>query len=216
MRALSVRYRLRPFPGFVPPCEPSPIWTVPGDLTVTVHLVDFLGNPRLVKNWYLVKLWLEGMGVRVVTHYFGRNQPRQIGVSCGIVAARVLTWARQDWSSLEKIGTSVEPLVLQRANTELAAAGQTKAHFSGTTHSEFLNESAVIFLGQHYMQAEVGDYPPPPPLNDPDMTWPFQCVTYDCLLIEIAKKMVEAASTHSAGKFFFCGNSEGTGSSGFH
>ena len=66
------------------------------------------------------------------------------------------------------------------------------------------------------MQAELGNYPPPLPLNDPNMTWPFQCVTFDCLLIEIAKKLVEAASTHSAGRFFFCGNSEGTGCSGFH
>ena len=216
MRALSVRYRLQPFLGVFHPCGPSPTWTVPGDLTVTVHLAGFWGDSRLVGNWYLVMLWLEGIGERVVTHHFGRSQPRQIGVSCGIVAARVLTWARQDWSNLEKIGTSVGPAVLQHANTALAAAGQTKAHFSGTTHFKFLNESAVISLGQHYMQAEVGDCPPPLPLNDPIMTWPFQCVTFDCLLIEIAKKLVEAASTDSAGKFFFCGNSEGTSSSGLH
>ena len=93
-------------------------------------------------NWYLVKLWLEGRGVRVVTHNFGRNQPRHIGVSCDIVAARVLTWTRQDGPILEKIRTSV---VLQHANTALAAAGQTRAYFSSTTHSEFLNEPAVIF-----------------------------------------------------------------------
>ena len=131
MRALSVRYRLRPFPGLVHPCEPSPTWTASGDLTVTVHLADFWGDSRLFGNWYLIKLSLEGMGVRVVTHYCGRNQPRQICVSCSIVSARVLTWARQDWSNLEKIGTSVEPAVLQHANTALAAAGQTEGPFLG-------------------------------------------------------------------------------------
>ena len=52
-------------------------------------LGDFWGDSKLVSNWYLVKLWHEGMEVRVETRYFGRNQPRQIGVSCGIVAARV-------------------------------------------------------------------------------------------------------------------------------
>ena len=69
MRALSVRYRLRPFPGFVHPYGPSPTWVVPGDLTVTVHLADFLGKSR--PNSYVAKPWLEGMGVRVVTRFAG-------------------------------------------------------------------------------------------------------------------------------------------------
>ena len=136
--------------------------------------------------------------------------------SCGIVSARALTWARQGWPSLEKIGTSAELAVLQHANTDPAAAGQAKAHSLGTTHSEFLKKSAVTFLGQHYMQAEVGDFPSRLPLNDPNTTWPSQCTTSDYPLIGMAIKLVEAANMHPARRFLFCGNSEGTSSPGFH
>jgi hypothetical protein len=46
--------------------------------------------------------------------------------------------------------------------------------------------------------------------------WPFQCLTFDALLVMIAKSITHAALHSASTETYFCANSEGTGSSGFH
>ena len=48
------------------------------------------------------------------------------------------------------------------------------------------------------------------------MTWPFECVTIDQLLVRIATKITRGARELTGGKYYFCVNSEGSGSSGDH
>ena len=48
------------------------------------------------------------------------------------------------------------------------------------------------------------------------MTWPFECVTIDQLLVRIATKITRGARELTGGKYYFCVNSEGSGSSGYH
>ena len=46
--------------------------------------------------------------------------------------------------------------------------------------------------------------------------WPFKCVTFDQLLVDIAKIITTAALSNAASASYFCANSEGSGSKGFH
>ena len=63
------------------------------------------------------------------------------------------------------------------------------------------------------MLLEAQEQPPP---DDIFHMWPFKCVTFDQLLVEIAKSITTAAVSHAASASYFCANSEGSGSKGFH
>ena len=63
------------------------------------------------------------------------------------------------------------------------------------------------------MLLEAQEQPPP---DDFFHMWPFKCVTFDELLVDIAKSITTAAVSHAANTSYFCANSEGSGSKGFH
>ena len=157
------------------------------------------------------------MGIIVVFHNVDsapNNRP-QIGSSCGIVAARVSTWARRDFGQFHgtfNLATSTG--VLRAANVELVAVNRVPSGFANTCMTKFLSESAVNFLGQRYMEQEAGVTVDA--IDDPLQQWPFECVTVDQLLVRIARRITDAAQDPTSGQYYFCANSEATGSGGFH
>ena len=80
--------------------------------------------------------------------------------------------------------------------------------------TKFLSESAVNFLGQRYMEQEAGVTVDA--IDDPLQQWPFECVAVDQLLVRIARRITDAAQDPTSGQYYFCANSEATGSGGFH
>ena len=74
-------------------------------------------------------------------------------------------------------------------------------------------KSKVNILGCNYMLLEAQEQPPP---DDIFHMWPFKCVTFDQLLVDSAKSITTAAVSHAASTSYFCANSEGSGSKGFH
>ncbi len=57
---------------------------------------------------------------------------------------------------------------------------------------------------------------PDPRAHEGFVSWPFECATFDQLLVRIAQCLQRAVTARAVGSFYFCANSEGTGSSGFH
>ncbi len=216
MKSLTEQYGLPPFPGFGQAAG-AITWENPDGLTLTSHIVDYYANHRLSKSWSKVERWRECMGINVVVHYVGGagDKRPQVSSSCGVVAARVLTWARQDFGRHRgtfNLATSRE--VLKAANNELVAVDRVPSGFANTRKTQFLSASAVNFLGQRFMEQEAGiDVDA---IDDPLQQWPFECVTVDQLLVRIALRITEAAQDPTSGQYYFCANSEATGSGGFH
>ena len=156
------------------------------------------------------------MGILVVFNN-ADNAPEnryQMGASCVVVAARILTWARLNPRNLTMFNSATSPSVLKAANNELAGANKANANFANSHKTKFLSESAVNFLGRRYMEKEMNI-----DLNgveDAMQQWPFQCVTVDQLLVTIAQRITEAAQQSAQGHYYFCANSEATGSAGYH
>ena len=100
----------------------------------------------------------------------------------------------------------------QHANSLLADANKVPSSFRDTCKTQFLSESAVNILGCNYMLLEAQEQPPP---DDIFHMWPFKCVTFDQLLVDIAKSITTAAVSHAASTSYFCANSEGSGSKAF-
>jgi hypothetical protein len=96
-----------------------------------------------------------------------------------------------------------------------ADARKVPADFSNSCKTQFLSESKVTFLAARYME-EAGRHNPAADASDTYVTWPFECVTFDQLLVRIAQRLRSAVSDRIVGTFYFCANSEGTGSRGFH
>ena len=80
-------------------------------------------------------------------------------MSCGIVAARVLTSAMLDFEGFTRhqVHEAVRSSVLRAANTELTAAGHVPSGFSNTTKTCFLSASKIRFLAEVYMRREGED-----------------------------------------------------------
>ena len=102
---------------------------------------------------------------------------------------------------------------IKHANSLLADVNKVPSSFRDTCKTQFLSESAVNILGCNYMLLEAQEQPPP---DDIFHMWPFKCVTFDQLLVDIAKSITTAAVSHAASTSYFCANSEGSGSKGFH
>jgi len=204
---------LPPFPG-TPTTGDELTWSIPDGMSIDLHLVDYYPDHRIALNWELVKRWLEVIGVRVFLHNVdscSQNQC-QIGASCGVVAAKVLTLARLEPGTLTnfQFNRATSPDVLKEANTRLAALGKVPPAFAGQTYTQFLSESAVNELGRHFMgNSEVS-------ITDPFRTWPFECCTIDQFLVQVAQRIINARDNTSQGQFYYCVNSEATGSSGYH
>jgi len=214
MNYLQERYGLPPFPGFEDlHCDIT--WDKPADMTITLRLVDYYSNSRLSKNWSVLRRWLEVLGVRVIFEFVNTsvNNKSQIGASCGVVAARVLTWIRQGSVLGAASNRATTVAVLKHANSLLADANKVPSSFRDTCKTQFLSESAVNILGCNYMLLEAQEQPPP---DDIFHMWPFKCVTFDQLLVDIAKSITTAAVSHAPSASYFCANSEGSGSKGFH
>ena len=134
-------------------------------MTVTLHLADYLNNERLLKIWHLLQRWIHDLGGNLDSHFAGADQPTQIGASCGIVAARVLTLLRMHYDgNIGSFGDAVSVDVLKHANTYLATAELVPSHFRDTTHTMFLSENVLKDLGNMYMME--ADHAHPAPLQD--------------------------------------------------
>lgn len=48
------------------------------------------------------------------------------------------------------------------------------------------------------------------------MTWPFACVSFDQLLVQFARHITDAVTLSTNGTYYYCANSEASGSSGYH
>ena len=211
MKSLTDDYGLFPFPGFGDAPRES-TWSLPDGVTIRFDLFDYYNNTRLSKNWEVIKRWLESHGADVHLHFStGRNQ---IGSSCGIVAARILTWVLQDGGAFRStLSDAVTRGVLKGANTALHSEGFLRDAYVDSTKTKFLNETAINSLGCHYMKSEANT---DPPANDPLRKWPFECTTIDQLLVRIARRFVAAKDSAQGGTFYYCTNTEATGHSGFH
>ena len=77
-------------------------------------------------------------------------------MSCGIVAARVLTSAMLDFGGFtrQQVHEAVRSSVLRAAKTELAAAGHVPSGVSNTTKTCFLSASKIRFLAEGYLRRE--------------------------------------------------------------
>ena len=89
------------------------------------------------------------------------------------------------------------------------------ARFLGNLQNTVISESEVTTLAARYMEV-AGRRNPDPRAHEGLVSWPFECVTFDQLLIRIAHFLQHAVTTLAVGPFYFCANSEGTGSCGFH
>jgi hypothetical protein len=118
-------------------------------------MYDYYPNARLKGNWSNIERWLQAHGIATVLHIVSKDTPRsrkQIGASCGIVAARVLTSAMLDFDGFtrHKVHEAVRSSVLRAANTELAAAGHVPSGFSNTTKTCFFRrQNQVPCSGLH-------------------------------------------------------------------
>ena len=152
-------------------------------------------------------------GAHVTLHYATGNK-FQIGCSCGIVAARILTWIVQNHGAIpSNTSEALLSSVLKAANTVLYNAGLLHSSFAGTNKTKFLSETSVHMLACDYMKTEADMDPPP---HDPLSQWPFSCTTIDQLLVQIARRLVAAKTKAQGGSFYFCTNTEATGHGGFH
>ena len=102
------------------------------------YLYDYYPNKRLQRNWSNIETWFQAHGIATVVHTVTKDTPRsrkQIGVSCGIVAARVLTSAMLYFDEFTRhpVHEAVSSSVLRAANTELAAAGHVPSSYTNTT-----------------------------------------------------------------------------------
>ena len=212
MTSLTAEYGLIPFPGFVH-AEGDVTWSLPDGVTISFDLFDYYSNSRLSKNWEIIKRWLMMHGAHVTLHYATGNK-FQIGCSCGIVAARILTWIVQNHGAIpSNTNEAVLSSVLKAANTVLYNAGLLHSSFAGTNKTKFLSETSVHMLACDYMKTEADMDPPP---HDPLSQWPFSCTTIDQLLVQIARRLVAAKTKAQGGSFYFCTNTEATGHGGFH
>ena len=127
---------------------------------INFDLVDYFRSTRISKNWAILSRWLEMLGIQVGLHFCGApGTNAQIGASCGVVAARVLTWHMQNPASIATFNGATSPGVLKHANTALAARDKVPTAFADTCKTIFLlflSESAVNFLGRYYMRVEAG------------------------------------------------------------
>jgi len=215
--SLTNEYGLFPFPGSTSSARIT--WNKPDSTNITVYLYDFYPNKRLQRNWRNIETWLQAHGIATVVHTVSKDTRRsrkQIGVSCGIVAARVLTSAMLDFDGFTRhpVHEAVSSSVLRAANTELAAAGHVPSSYSNTTKTCFLSASKIRFLAEGYMRREGKCANPFHPVSEyvQHYNWPFPCTSVDELLVFIAR----AITTTGDSRTFFCTNSEGAGHSGFH
>ena len=215
IEALTKEYGLPPFPGFAH-ADGAMAWEKSDGMAITFYLYDHYASYRLSRNWSVLQRWLECMGILVVFNN-ADNAPgnrHRMGASCVVVAARILTWARLNPRNLTMFNSATSPSVLKAANNELAGANKANANFANSHKTKFLSESAVNFLGRRYMEKEMNI-----DLNgveDAMQQWPFQCFTVDQLLVTIAQRITEAAQQSAQGQYYFCANSEATGSAGYH
>jgi len=159
MTSLTAKYGLIPFPGFVH-AEGDVTWSLPDGVTISFDLFDYYSNSRLSKNWEIIKRWLMMHGAHVTLHYATGNK-FQIGCSCGIVAARILTWIVQNHGAIpSNTNEAVLSSVLKAASTVLCNAGLLHSSFAGTNKTKFLSETSIHMLACDYMKTEADMGPP--------------------------------------------------------
>jgi hypothetical protein len=103
--------------------------------------------------------------------------------------------------------------VLEEANTILAAAGKVPSGFSGTKKTQMLGMTAIYYLAKKYLSPDSFA------LVDDSMVegyMPFTLGPIDHFLVWFAKIITSAVRNSNSGRHFYCANSEGSGSSGFH
>ena len=103
IESLKIVHGLFPFPGSTISAKIT--WNKPDRAIITARLYDYYPNARLKGNWSNIERWLQAHGIATVLHTVPKDTPRsrkQIGVSCGIVAARVLTSSMLDFDGFTR------------------------------------------------------------------------------------------------------------------
>ena len=119
MQHVLVSSGLPLFPGYVVPQHAVPLPTPTTDaraLKLRMRLVDYLDANEYSTLWASLESWAQDIGFDV----FRDHSASQIGVSCGIVAARVVTWLKASQNFMEEDTTgAVSSEVLRTANTDV-------------------------------------------------------------------------------------------------
>jgi hypothetical protein len=125
-------YGLFPFPG--PTSNAKTTWNKPDSTIITVHLYGYYPNARLKENWRNIGRWLQSHGIATVLRTVSKDTPRtrkQIGVSCGFIAGRVITSAMLGFGGFTRheVSELACSSVLRAAHTDLAAASHVPSGF---------------------------------------------------------------------------------------
>ena len=230
------------YPGWTPPtgyaAEPS--YTIPPRLIMTIRLTDYFvrvtdqGNiAELKEQWATFSHWLRQLGFTVKLDH----SAKQIGASCGIVAARVVTWLRESGESFMDHDTHMATQWnhIHPANTALAndINCKTPAFKHDPMHlwcTDILSTGEVVVITDHFNGNKVSELlHRDAPRTEPDQPGARQrprggqeasrfCrfPAFDQLLYSIAQDVRASIDGAPVGKKYFIANNLHSNRIGFH